>query len=230
MRIAVVNEISTAARNPDVMTALEGRGHDVVNVGMRSAEGPELTVIHTSFLSALMLAAGRADIVVAGCGTGHGYEIAVSQYPGVQSGRILNALDAWLFTQINGGNVVSLALNLGYGWAGDENLRMIFDALFSVEVGAGYPAYRRTTQKESRGLVTQVSGITHRSMAEIVAALPDRVAVPALTFPGVREALDVPTIADAELRAALEARYAAIDAGTTSTPAEESGSPVAATT
>lgn len=208
MRIAVVNEISTADRNRDVVAALDGRGFDVINVGMQKAgEGPELTVIHTSFLSALLLAAGRADLIVAGCGTGHGYEIAVSQYPGVISGRILNSLDAWLFTQINGGNVISLALNLGYGWAGDVNLRMIFDALFSVEVGAGYPAHRRPTQKESRTLVNTISEITHRSMADVVSELPTRVIGPALTYPGVREVLDVATIEDPALRESLEARY-----------------------
>jgi ribose 5-phosphate isomerase RpiB len=208
MRIAVVNEVSTADRNADVVAALEGRGHEVLNVGMRRAsEGPELTVLHTSFLSALLLAARRADLVVAGCGTGHGYEIAVSQYPGVACGRILNPLDAWLFTQINGGNVVSLALNLAYGWAGDVNLRMIFDALFSVEVGAGYPSHRRETQQESRRVLTEVGAVTHRPMSEIVANLPDRVIAPALGYPGVRKVLDPESLGDATLRASLEARW-----------------------
>jgi len=208
MRIAVVNEVSTADRNADVVAALEGRGHEVLNVGMRRAlEGPELTVLHTSFLSALLLAAQRADIIVAGCGTGHGYEIAVSQYPGVACGRILNPLDAWLFTQINGGNVVSLALNLAYGWAGDVNLRMIFDALFSVDVGAGYPPHRRETQQESRRVLTEVAAVTHRPMSEIVANLPDRVIAPALGYPGVREVLDPGSLDDAALRASLEARW-----------------------
>jgi len=208
MRIAVVNEVSTADRNADVVAALEGRGHEVLNVGMRtSSAGPELTVLHTSFLSALLLAARRADIIVAGCGTGHGYEIAVSQYPGVACGRILNPLDAWLFTQINGGNVVSLALNLAYGWAGDVNLRMIFDALFSVEVGAGYPPHRRETQQESRRVLTEVAAVTHRPMSEIVANLPDRVIAPALAYPGVRKVLDPSSLDDAALRASLEARW-----------------------
>ena len=208
MRIAVVNEISTADRNADVVAALEGRGHEIVNAGMRrSAEAPELTVLHTSFLSALLLATKRADFIVAGCGTGHGYEIAVNQYPGIFSGRILTPLDAWLFTQINGGNVVSLALNMGYGWAADVNVRMIFDALFSVESGAGYPPHRRPTQQESRRLLHGISDATHRSMAEIVRALPDRVVVPALTYPGIWELLAVDTIEDRELAGALRERY-----------------------
>ncbi len=216
MRIAVVNETSTADRNADVVAALEGRGHQIINAGMkRSGEPHELTVIHTSFLSALLLAAGRADFIVGGCGTGHGYEIAVNQYPGVWSGRILNALDAWLFTRINAGNVASLALNLNYGWAGDVNVGMIFDALFGEESGSGYPAHRRATQAESRRLLDGISGITHRTMAQIVDSLADRVVVPALTYPGVWELLDTPTLKDRELAAALERRYAVATAGTT---------------
>ncbi len=208
MKIGVVNEVSTADRNADVVAALEGRGHTIINAGMkRASDGPELTVLHTSFLSALLLATGRADFIVAGCGTGHGYEIAVNQYPGVFSGRILTPLDAWLFTQINGGNVVSLALNLGYGWAGDVNVRMIVDALFSVESGAGYPPPRRPTQQESRRLLHGISDVTHRSMAEIVRALPDRVIGPALTYPGTWELLDVDTLEDRELAAAIQERY-----------------------
>lgn len=208
MRIAVVNEVSTADRNADVIAALEGRGHEILNVGMRKAgQGPELTVIHTSLLSALWLATGRADMIVGGCGTAHGYEIAVSEYPGVQCARILNPLDAWMFRQINDGNVISLALNLGYGWAGEVNLRMIFDALFTVEAGAGYPPFRRATQAESRGLLAQLSAITHRPMAEIVAHLPSRIALPALTYPGVREGLSLDTIEDRPLAASLTEWY-----------------------
>ena len=208
MRIAVINEVSTADRNADVVAALEGRGHEILNAGMkRAGDPPELTVLHTSFLSALLLATGRADFIVGGCGTGHGYEIAVNQYPGIFSGRILTPLDAWLFTQINGGNVVSLALNQGYGWAADVNVRMIIDALLSVESGAGYPAARRPTQQESRRFLHGISEATHRSMAEIVEALPDRVVNPALTYPGVWELLDVDTLEDQGLARALRERH-----------------------
>jgi ribose 5-phosphate isomerase RpiB len=210
MKIAVVNEISTADRNAAVVAALEGRGHKILNAGMRRAgDGPELTVVHTTFLSALLLATGRADMIVGGCGTGHGYEIAVSQYPGVTSGRILGPLDAWLFAQINDGNVISLALNLGFGWAAEVNLKMIFDALFSVEPGAGYPAHRRPTQSESRGLVGEISAVAHRSWPELLRALPDRIVNPALTYPGIWELLDVETLADREVAAALATRYEA---------------------
>jgi ribose 5-phosphate isomerase RpiB len=207
VRIAVVNETSAADRNADVLAALEGRGHEVMNAGMtKSGAKPELTYIHTGLISAILLNLKRVDFVVGGCGTGQGYLNAVMQYPGVFCGHILNSLDAWLFAQINGGNCISLALNQGYGWAADVNLRFIFDRIFSVERGCGYPPHRQASQRQSRETLEKVSEVTHKPFAEIIAALPDEVIKPAIEFPGIKELIDVDSIEDANLRAAFQKR------------------------
>jgi ribose 5-phosphate isomerase RpiB len=207
VRIAVVNETSAADRNADVLAALEGRGHEVMNAGMtKSGAKPELTYIHTGLISAILLNLKRVDFVVGGCGTGQGYLNAVMQYPGVFCGHILNSLDAWLFAQINGGNCISLALNQGYGWAADVNLRFIFDRIFSVESGCGYPPHRQASQRQSRETLEKVSEVTHKPFAEIIAALPDEVIKPAIEFPGIKELIDVDSIEDANLRAAFQKR------------------------
>jgi ribose 5-phosphate isomerase RpiB len=207
VKIAVVNETSAADSNADVLAALEGRGHEVMNVGMtKSGAKPELTYIHTGLISAILLNLKRVEFVVGGCGTGQGYLNAVMQYPGVFCGHILNSLDAWLFAQINGGNCISLALNQGYGWAADVNLRFIFDRIFSVERGCGYPPHRQASQRQSRETLEKVSELTHRPFAEIIATLPDEVIKPAIEFPGIEELIDVDSIEDANLRAAFQKR------------------------
>jgi len=208
MKIAVINETSAAAKNADVLAALEGRGHEIINVGMTEPGAtPEMTYIHTGLLSALLLNTGRVDFVVGGCGTGQGYLNSVLQYPNVGCGLIQTPLDAWLFGQINGGNCLSLALLVGYGWAGDTNLKFIFDRLFSLpEFGKGYPPHREESQQASRRTLEAVSVSTHKSMAEIVLALDDTVIKPVLEYPGVVELLDVETIADAGLKDALKSR------------------------
>ena len=207
MRIAVVNETSAAHRNADILAALDGRGHTVVNAGMTEAGAiPELTYIHTGFIAALLLNLKRVDFVVGGCGTGQGFLNSTMQYPGVFCGHILNSLDAWLFTQINGGNCISLALNQGYGWAADVNLQFIFDRSFSVESGAGYPAHRKASQRESSDTLTAISGYTHRPLAEIIDVMPDHIVKPALTYPGVSELIDVNSIQDTALNAAIQKR------------------------
>lgn len=208
MKIAVINETSAADRNADILAALQGRGHEVINAGMKkNGESPELSYIHTGLLAALLLHLKRVDFVVGGCGTGQGFLSSVMQYPGVFCGHIMNSLDAWLFAQINAGNCISLALNQGYGWAGDVNLRFIFDQLFSVEFGAGYPPHRRQPQKQFRKTLLEVTQFTHLSMAEIIATMPGPIVRPALNFPGIRELIDVERIADPYMNMALRKWY-----------------------
>jgi ribose 5-phosphate isomerase RpiB len=214
MRIAVVNETSAADRNADILRALDGRGFEVINAGMtKNGALPELSYIHTGFLTALLLNLKRVDFVVGGCGTGQGFLNSAMQYPGVFCGHILNDLDAWLFTQINGGNSISLALNQGYGWAADINLRFIFDRIFGVERGGGYPPHRVVPQKEYRDKLSDVSRLTHRSMAEIVQGLPDHAVIPALTYPGIADLIQVDSIDDEALKSALATRMSEAKAG-----------------
>ncbi|MFW5714736.1 MAG: RpiB/LacA/LacB family sugar-phosphate isomerase [Brevefilum sp.] len=205
MRIAILNETSAANKNQDILAALEGRGHTLINAGMTENGGnPELTYIHTGLLTALFLNLGAADFVVGGCGTGQGFLNAAMQYPGVFCGHIMTPLDAWLFTQINGGNCISLMLNQAYGWASDVNLRMIFDALFSVESGKGYPPHRQASQRESRETLQQISEVTHSSMAEIIDTLPEEVLKPALSYPALFENLQFTSLPDTPLKEAIK--------------------------
>jgi ribose 5-phosphate isomerase B len=213
MRVAVVNETSAVDKHPYILAALAGRGLDVVNAGMaEKGEEPELQYIHTGLISALLLAAGRVDMVIGGCGTGQGFMNAVMQYPGVFCGHLLTSLDAFLFARINAGNVISLALNQGWGWAGDENLRLLFDQLFTDAQGQGFPAHRQEPQRASRGNLRRISELAHRPMAEIVATLPDEILVPAISHPAAAAVLDIDTIEDAALRAALQGRRDALKA------------------
>ena len=175
MRIAVINEVSACAKNGDILAAIGAGapGAEILNVGMTDPEGqPVLTYMHTGLMSAILLRAGWCDFAVGGCGTGQGYLNSVMQYPGVFCGLIQEPLDAWLFSQINGGNCISLALNKGYGWAGDINLKYIFDKLFCDPAGQGYPAARAQSQAESRAALQALSVRAHRPMEDILADTP----------------------------------------------------------
>ncbi len=207
MRIAVINEISAAGKNADILAALDGLGHEIINAGMRkSGEGPELSYINTGFMAAVLLNASAVDYVIGGCGTGQGFLLSVMQYPGVTCGHILNPLDAWLFTQINGGNCISLALNQGYGWAGDINLRFIFEKLFSAQSGLGYPEHRREAQRLSRLVLHDVNVTTHQGMPAIIERLPAEVVQPVMAYPGFLEALELYGHADTGILEALQKR------------------------
>ncbi|MBO7407533.1 MAG: RpiB/LacA/LacB family sugar-phosphate isomerase [Clostridia bacterium] len=169
MRIAVINEVSSQDKNPKVMEALANVPAEVFNVGMTGAGNePELTYIHTGLMAAIALNSGAADLVIGGCGTGQGFLISAMQYPNVFCGLILDSLDAWLFSQINGGNCISLALNKGFGWAADINLKYIFEKLFADPMGAGYPPHRAVSQAESREKLKVISASAHKDFQSIL--------------------------------------------------------------
>ena len=204
MKIAVINETSAADRNADIISALNGFGHEVFNVGMnKMGEKPELTYIETALLAALLLNTGRVDFVIGGCGTGQGFLNAVMQYPGIFCGLIQEPLDAWLFAQINCGNCISLALNKGYGWAGDINLLFIFERLFSVEWGKGYPEHRSQSQAVSRKKLENISRASHRPLYEILENIDGNIVKNAGQYPGVAELIDIDTLSDSKLRHVL---------------------------
>jgi ribose 5-phosphate isomerase RpiB len=207
MKVAVVNETSSVDKNAAILDALEGRGFEVINAGMKkNGDVPELSYIHTGLIAAMLLNLELVDFVIGGCGTGQGFLLSVMQYPRVYCGHILSPLDAWLFAQINDGNCISLALNQGYGWAGDINIKFIFDKLFNVERGCGYPSHRQIAQRESRKTLESVSKITHLSFVEIIDSLPDSIIKPVLKYPGIENLIDINSIKDDRLRIVFEKR------------------------
>ncbi|PKM38922.1 MAG: ribose-5-phosphate isomerase [Firmicutes bacterium HGW-Firmicutes-9] len=180
MRIAVLNEVSARSKNADILAALaEHAEHELINAGM-SAEGdePELTYIQTGLMAAILLGTKACDLVVGGCGTGQGFLNSAMQYPGVFCGLIVDPLDAWLFSQINAGNCISLPLNKGYGWAGDLNLKLIFREYFRDAAGGGYPAHRSDSQAQSRERLADISNKTHLDLYRIVLSLDDEILRP----------------------------------------------------
>ena len=191
MRLAVINEVSARAKNADIRIALAEHADIVVyNAGM-SATGdePELTYLQTGLMAALLLNLGACDFVVGGCGTGQGFLNSVLQYPGVVCGLITEPLDAWLFSQINAGNCVSLALNKGFGWAGELNLKLLFRELFRDPPSAGYPPARSESQAQSRIRLGEISRVTHFDMPEILTRLDPAVVRPIKQYPVFLELL-----------------------------------------
>jgi len=202
VKIAVVTESSTVEKNKDVIEALKGFGHEIINAGMKNEEGePPLTYIETSLIGAILIKLGVVDFVVGGCGTGQGFFNAIVQYPGITCGLIQDPADAWLFAQINAGNSISLALNKGYGWAGDVNLKFVLEKLFSVEFGCGYPAHRKEIQKKARGQLLEISDKVHKPFAQIIEEMDSLTLKKVLTFPGIMELIE--TAPDSELKEAL---------------------------
>ena len=136
MRIALINENSQAGKNEVILRALcsaaKPYGHEIFNYGMHNPEDEHyLTYVQNGILAAVLLNSGAVDFVVTGCGTGEGAMLALNAFPGVQCGLVTDPSDAFLFTQINNGNAVSLPYAKGFGWGGERLIWNIFLKNFS---------------------------------------------------------------------------------------------------
>ncbi|MBR1757839.1 MAG: RpiB/LacA/LacB family sugar-phosphate isomerase [Lachnospiraceae bacterium] len=178
MRIALMNEVSQAPKNPVIFTELkneaESFGHTVYNVGMTGEEGEvELSYVNLGLMACILLNSKAVDFVVTGCGTGQGALVSLNSYPGVVCGYLIDPIDGYLFTQINcgcgvGGNAVSLPYAKGFGWGADLNLRYAFRNMFGADFGGGYPKERYEPQMKFRNLFDCVKASVTKDVMSVL--------------------------------------------------------------
>ena len=160
MKIALMMENSQAGKNAMVAAELEsvagGIGHDVFNLGMTDENDHHLTYIHLGIMASILINSKAVYFVVTGCGTGQGALMSLNLHPGVVCGYCLEPSDAFLFNQINNGNALALAFAKGFGWAGELNIRYIFEKAFTGERGNGYPLERGEPQQRNAAILNEV--------------------------------------------------------------------------
>lgn len=173
MKIALINENSQAPKNALIFetlkSAAEKYGHVCFNYGRYSAEDPhERTYVQAGLMAAILLNSGAADFVVTGCGTGMGALIACNAFPGVMCGRANDPCDAYLFSQVNAGNAISMPFAMNFGWGAEINLEYVFEKLFGSEPGGGYPQEWAEAEKRNREILKNVKKVTHKDFLEVL--------------------------------------------------------------
>ncbi|GAB6706233.1 RpiB/LacA/LacB family sugar-phosphate isomerase [Streptococcus uberis] len=173
MKIALINENSQATKNniifDELKTVAERKGFEAFNYGMYGNEGEsQLTYVQNGLLTAILLNSGAADFVITGCGTGMGAMLACNSFPGVTCGFAADPVDAYLFSQVNGGNALSLPFAKGFGWGAELNLRYMFERLFEDEVGGGYPKERAIPEQRNARILNEVKAITYKNLLTIL--------------------------------------------------------------
>jgi ribose 5-phosphate isomerase RpiB len=173
MKIALITENSQAAKNSiihDALTAVaEPLGHQVFNYGMYSAEDKaSLTYVMNGLLSGILLNSGAADFVVTGCGTGMGSMLACNAMPGVFCGLVIDPTDAFLFSQINDGNAMSMPYAKGFGWAAELNLQDCYRKIFENVGGAGYPKERAHFMAANRSILKDMKAVSCNDMLTVL--------------------------------------------------------------
>lgn len=158
MKIALIVENSQAAKSSIIHDALtsvvEPMGHEVHHYGMYAPEdNAQLTYVMNGLLAGILLNSKAADFVITGCGTGMGSMLACNSMPGVFCGLLIDPTDAFLFSQINAGNAISMPYAKGFGWAAELNLQDCYHKLFEGTPGAGYPKERAEIMAKNRGIL-----------------------------------------------------------------------------
>ncbi len=173
MKIALIIENSQAAKNAIVHEALrsvaEPLGHQVFNYGMYTPEDKaSLTYVMNGLLAGILLNSGAADFVVTGCGTGMGSMLAANAMPGVFCGLVIDPTDAFLFSQINDGNAMSMPYAKGFGWAAELNLQDCYRKIFENEGGAGYPKERAHFMAANRSILKDMKSASCHDMLTVL--------------------------------------------------------------
>ena len=173
MKIALIIENSKAAKSEMIHTALrnvaEPLGHEVHHYGMYVEDDPNsLTYVMNGLLTGILLNSGAADFVVTGCGTGMGSMLACNSMPGVFCGLVIDPTDAFLFSQINNGNAISMPYAKGFGWAAELNLEDCYRKLFEQEGGLGYPKERAEIMAKNRGILADLKGASCKDMLTVL--------------------------------------------------------------
>ena len=151
------------------MRVADEKGYEVFNYGMYGKDGEsQLTYVQNGLLAAILLNAKAVDFVVTGCGTGEGAMVALNSFPGVVCGLAVEPTDAYLFSQINGGNALSIPYAKGFGWGAELNLRLMFERLFAEEMGGGYPKERVIPEQRNARILNDIKKITHTDMLTIL--------------------------------------------------------------
>lgn len=192
MKIALINENSQAAKNELIYTELVKEatkaGHTVDNYGMFGAEDPhQLTYVKIGLLASILLTSKAVDFVVTGCGTGQGAMLACNSFPNVLCGHITDAVDAYIFGQVNNGNAIAMPFAQNFGWGAEINLRYTFEKLFSEPFGGGYPKERAIPEQTNKRILDEVKQVTHRPLLEILKTIDQ-------TF--LKETIDYPEFKD----------------------------------
>lgn len=173
MKIALINENSQATKNSLIFEVLkevaDAKGYQAFNYGMYGKEGESnLTYVQNGLLASILLVSKAADFVITGCGTGIGAMLAANSFPGVTCGFAEDPTDAYLFSQINGGNALSIPFAKGFGWGAELNLKLLFERLFAEEMGGGYPRERAVPEQRNARILGEMKAITYKDLLTVL--------------------------------------------------------------
>lgn len=173
MRIAVIQATSQISKNELLFNATKKYAAEsqVYNFGCTESDCGQYSYIEISLLIGMLISGKAVDFVVTGCSSGQGMMLACNNMPGVLCGYAPTPKDAYLFAQINNGNVISLPLGEEYTWSGAENLEKTIESLFSEPFGQGYPKSESERKLKDTVLLKQIRKTAQVDIIDVLGSL-----------------------------------------------------------
>lgn len=170
MRIGVIVPSTQSAKSELIVNALREAQPEaeVLNLGCFATDAEQYSYVEVALTITLLLHNKAVDFIITGCSSGQGMMLACNAMPGVLCGYVPTPQDAFLFGRINAGNAVSLPLGLGFGWAGELNLRYTLKALFDGPFGIGYPSEHAKRKIRDTLLLKQLKAQGQKGMVEFL--------------------------------------------------------------
>jgi ribose 5-phosphate isomerase B len=109
-RIAIASDHAAVEMKAALTEWLRAEGHDVADLGPHGVDSVDYP--DYGYKLAEEIAAGRADVGIALCGSGIGISIAANRHPACRCARVSEPLSARLARQHNDANAIALGARL----------------------------------------------------------------------------------------------------------------------
>ncbi|WP_223890139.1 RpiB/LacA/LacB family sugar-phosphate isomerase [Lactobacillus paragasseri] len=154
----------------------------LINFGIYPNSNTNLSYVQVFLAIALLINSKSLDFIVTGCTSGQGMMLACNTFPNIQCGYLPTPQDAFLFSHINNGNVISFPLGLNWGWSGEINFSETMKALFKQPWGTGYPPSQASRKVKNTTEVKEFNQLNKKSMTSILPSVDSDLLVPVLKY------------------------------------------------
>ncbi len=170
MRVGIIQGSSQAQKNRLLYETVKkyATAHEVVNFGCYMHEAYSYSYVEISVLIGILIASRSVDFIVTGCSSGQGMMLACNSMPGVLCGYAPTPKDAYLFVQINNGNVISLPLGEEYTWSGVVNFEATIEKLFSEPFGQGYPKSEAVRKQKDTKELKEIRALSQINTVDLI--------------------------------------------------------------
>lgn len=185
MKIGLIQASSQKQKNgilEHYLNAAINSDDQLINFGIYPNSNTNLSYVQVFLAIALLINSKSLDFIVTGCTSDQGMMLACNTFPNIQCGYLPTPQDAFLFSHINNGNVISFPLGLNWGWSGEINFSETMKALFKQPWGTGYPPSQASRKVKNTTEVKEFNQLNKKSMTSILPSVDSDLLVPVLKY------------------------------------------------